>query len=321
MELRHLRYFVAVAEELNFRKASERLRVAQPALSRQIQDLEADVGAKLFIRNTSSVRLTDAGAAFLVECRSTLSQSQHAVAVAREAAKGLRGRIRVGYLAPLLTGYMPAALSAFGAKYPNVEISMVELSNPEQLAALDAGTIQVGFGVKEAATFLPKSFDSSVVGTTPFRAVVGVRHRLAKMDKIPLVELAREPLLALALTKGAAPHLDAIRKLLTERGIKTPQIRSIEGAETFLATLEGGLGVSLMGATGSLSRGQGLLFKELNETGDDLMIKLQVVWRKDGTSHLVKNFIDVLIAANGLANTRLSGKSGKIAQRRPRHQP
>ena len=75
MELRHLRYFVAVAEELNFRKASERLRVAQPALSRQIQDLEADVGAKLLTRNTSSVRLTDAGAAFLVECRLTLGQS------------------------------------------------------------------------------------------------------------------------------------------------------------------------------------------------------------------------------------------------------
>ena len=304
MELRHLRYFVAVAEELNFRKASERLRVAQPALSRQIQDLEADVGAKLLVRNTSSVSLTDAGAAFLIECRLTLSQSQHAVAVARDAAKGLRGRIKVGYLAPLLTGYIPPALRAFGAKYPNVDIGMVELSNPEQLVALDSGTIQLGFGVNESATLLPRAFDSGVVGRTPFRAVVGVRHRLAKMRKVPLAELAREPLLALALSKGAAPHLDAMRKLLTQRGIKTPQIRAIEGAETFLATLEGGLGVSLMGATGSLSRGKGLLFKELKETGDDLMIELQVVWRKGETSHLVKNFIDVLVAANGLANAR-----------------
>jgi DNA-binding transcriptional LysR family regulator len=304
MELRHLRYFVAVAEELNFRKASERLRGAQPALSRQIQDLEDDVGAKLLIRNTSRVRLTDAGAAFLVECRLTLSQSQHAVSVARDAAKGLRGQIKVGYLAPLLTGYIPPALSSFGAKYPNVEIGMVELSNPDQLLALDSGTIQVGFGVKESATLLPRAFDSRVVGRTPFRAVVGIRHRLATMRKVPIVELAREPLLALALKKGAAPHLDAMRKLLTQRGIKAPHIRAIEGAETFLATLESGLGVSLMGATGSLSRGKGLLFKELKETGDDLIIELQVVWRKNETSHLVKNFIDVLIASNGLANTR-----------------
>jgi DNA-binding transcriptional LysR family regulator len=304
MELRHLRYFVAVAEELNFRKASEILRVAQPALSRQIQDLEADVGAKLLTRNTSSVRLTDAGAAFLVESRLTLSQSRHAVAVARDAAKGLRGRVKVGYLAPLLTGFMPPALSAFGARYPNVDISMVELSNPEQLAALDSGTIQVGFGVKDSATPLPGAFDSKVVGRTPFRAVVGKRHRLARMRRVSLAELAREPLLALALTKGAAPHLDAMRRLLRQRGIKAPHIRTIEGAETFLATLEGGLGVSLMGATGSLSRGKGLIFKALKETGDDLMIELRVVWRKGDSSHLVRNFIDLLISANGLAKPR-----------------
>jgi DNA-binding transcriptional LysR family regulator len=197
MELRHLRYFVAVAEALSFRKASELLRVAQPALSRQIQDLEADVGAKLLTRNTSSVRLTDAGAAFLVECRLTLSQSQHAIAVARDAAKGLRGRITVGYLAPLLTGIIPPVLSAFGSKYPNVDLSMVELSNPEQLVALEAGLIQVGFGVEESVLPLPVAFDSRVVGRTPFRAVMGKRHRLARMHRVPLAELAREPLLAL----------------------------------------------------------------------------------------------------------------------------
>ncbi|MFY9923383.1 MAG: LysR substrate-binding domain-containing protein [Opitutaceae bacterium] len=305
MELRHLRYFVAVAEELNFRKASERLRVAQPALSRQIQDLEADVGAKLLNRNTSCVRLTDAGAAFLVECRLILSQSQHAIGVARDAAKGLRGRIKVGYLAPLLTGFIPPALSAFGLEYPNVDISMLELSNPEQLVALDSGAIQVGFGVKETAAPLPRTLDSKVIGRTPFMAVMGKRHRLAKMHKVTLAELAREPLLAMALTKGAAPHVDAMRRLLMKRGIKAPQIRSIEGAETFLATLEGGLGVSLMGATGSLSRGKGLVFKALEETGDDLMIELRVVWRKGDASNLVSNFIDILVAANGLAKSRL----------------
>jgi DNA-binding transcriptional LysR family regulator len=301
VELRHLRYFVAVAEELNFRRASERLRVAQPALSRQIQDLEADVRAKLLARNTSSVRLTDAGAAFLPECRLILRQSQHAAAVARDAARGLRGRIRVGYLAPLLTGYIPPALRAFGSRYPNVDVSMVEMSNPEQLGALDSGTIQVGFGVRESATPLPKAFDSQVVGRTPFRAVVGKRHRLARLPRIPLGELAREPLLALAVSKTAAPHLDAMRRLLTQRGIEAPPIRAIEGAETFLATLEGGLGVSLMGATGSLTRGKGLVFKPLKETGDDLMIELRVVWRKGGASSLVGNFVEVLIAANGLA--------------------
>ena len=301
MELRHLRYFVAVAEELNFRKASERLRVAQPALSRQIQDLEADVGTKLLARNTSRVRLTDAGSAFLVECRLILSQSQHAIAVARDSAKGLRGRLNVGYLAPLLTGFIPPALSAFGSKYPNVDLRMVELSNPEQLEALESGAIQVGFGVRESGEPLPKAFDSSLVGRTPFMAVVGKGHRLASLRQVPLAELAREPLLALALSKNAAPHSDAMRRLLTQRGIRAPQIRAVEGAETFLAMLEGGMGVSLMGAAGSLSRGKGLLFKALRETGDDLVIDLRVVWRKGDASHLLRNFIELLVAANGLS--------------------
>ena len=295
MELRHLRYFVAVAEELNFRKASDRLRVAQPALSRQIQDLERDVGVRLLDRNTSRVRLTDAGAAFLEEARLLLAQSRQAIAIAREAAQGLRGRLTVGYLAPLLTSFMPPALAAFSAKYPNVVMSMVELTSAEQWAALESGAIHAGFGVKESSEPLPKAFQATLVARSPFRAVVGRRHRLARASKVALADLMREPLLALAVKKGVAPHVEAIRKVLSARGLKPPPITAIEGAETFLATLESGIGVSLMGETGSFSRGRGLLFKPLKETGEDLTIELRVVWRKNEASPLVKNFIDLLV--------------------------
>src|SRR3954470_17700247 len=120
MELRHLRYFVAVGEALNFRKAAERLRVAQPALSSQIQDLEADVGARLFDRNTAGVRLTDAGGAFLAEVRQILAHAERAGTVAREAARGRRGRLIVGYFAPIFMGLMPGSLKAFREKYPEV---------------------------------------------------------------------------------------------------------------------------------------------------------------------------------------------------------
>src|SRR4051812_45154916 len=112
MELRHLRYFVAVAEELNYRKASERLRVAQPALSSQIKDLEFDVGVRLLDRDTGGVRLTDAGAAFLEEARLILAHAEQAVAVARGAAKGRGGRATVGFFAPIFMGVMPAPLKA-----------------------------------------------------------------------------------------------------------------------------------------------------------------------------------------------------------------
>lgn len=295
MELRHLRYFVAVAEELNFRKASERLRVAQPALSRQIQDLESDVGVRLLDRNTTRVRLTDAGAAFLEQARLVLEQSQQAIVIAQEAAQGLRGRLNIGYLAPLLTGFMPPTLAAFHAKYPNAVVSMAELTSAEQWAALESGAIHVGFGVKESSAPLPKTFAATLVARSPFRAVVSRGHRLAKRSKIALADLIQEPLLALRVKKGVAPHVEAIRRILSARGLKPPPITAIEGDETFLATLESGIGVTLMGETGSFSRGRGLLFKPLKETGDDLMIELRVIWRRNEASPLVKNFVDRLL--------------------------
>src|ERR1700754_3438022 len=107
MELRHLRYFAAVAEELSFRRAAERLRVAQPALSSQIKDLEEELGARLLDRDTRAVRLTDAGAAFLAEVRQILAHAERATVVAREAAQGRRGRLVVGYFAPIFMGLMP----------------------------------------------------------------------------------------------------------------------------------------------------------------------------------------------------------------------
>src|SRR3954447_15768036 len=120
MELRHLRYFVAVAEELNYRKASERLRVAQPALSSQIKDLESDVGATLLDRDTGGVQLTDAGTVFLEQARLIVAQAQHAVVAAQEAAQGRRGRLTLGYFAPIFMGLMPATLRAYRERFPDV---------------------------------------------------------------------------------------------------------------------------------------------------------------------------------------------------------
>jgi DNA-binding transcriptional LysR family regulator len=294
MELRHLRYFVAVAEELNYRKAAGRLRVAQPALSSQIQDLEHELGVRLLDRNTAGVRLTDAGTAFLEETRLTLAQAQRAGAMAREAGKGRRGHLTVGYLAPLLTGFMPAGLKAFHEKYPEVDVSLVEMPLGEQIAALEAGTIQVGFLIAGEMP-LPANLQSSEVVRSPIRAVVGRGHRLARLARVPLAELVREPLLCLSVKKGAeSMHGEIIRRKLAARGLQPGPIRPIDGAEAFRATLESGLGVSLVAEIGSLSRSRDLVFKPLKETGDDLILELDAVWPKGQTSQLAANFIDLL---------------------------
>src|ERR1700754_3624626 len=110
MELRHLRYYVAVAEDLNFRKAAERLNVAQPALSSQIRDLEDEIGVRLLDRDTRGVRLTEAGSIFLNESRKTLAQAKHAVDAVREMQQSERGRLAIGYSGQMLMGFMPQCL-------------------------------------------------------------------------------------------------------------------------------------------------------------------------------------------------------------------
>ena len=295
MELRHLRYFAAVAEELNYRKAAGRLRVAQPALSSQIKDLEYELGVKLLDRNTAGVRLTDAGAAFLAEVRLILAHAQQAVVVAQEAAKGRRGRLTIGYFAPIFMGLMPASLKAFREKYPEVEVVLVEMPITEQLAALEAGTIQIGFTVARGLP-PPRNLRNVEVARSPIRVVMGRSHPLARSTRVALADLLREQLLCFVAKKGAASvQGEIMRQFFAARGLKMKAPQQIEGVEAFRATLESGLGVSLLAEFGSLSQSRDLVLKPLKEAGADLEVALHALWRGDQASPLTANFIAVML--------------------------
>jgi len=294
MELRHLRYFVAVAEELNYRRAAERLRVAQPALSSQIKDLEYETGVRLLDRDTGGVRLTDAGAAFLEEARLIVAHAQHAMTVAREAAKGRRGRLTVGYFAPIFMGLMPASLKAFREKFPDVEVTLVEMPIAEQVAALESGTIQIGFVVGGSVP-IPRTVKSAEVARAPFRVVVSREHRLARSARIGLADLANETLLCFSPRKGTlSVHGEIMRRAFAARGLRMKFLRQIDGVDAFRATLESGLGASLIAASGSLSQSPDLVLRPLKETGTDLVMELDALWREDQTSQLTANFIATL---------------------------
>ncbi len=296
MELRHLRYFVAVAEHLNYRKAAEHLRVAQPALSSQIQDLEQDVGVRLFDRNTGGVRLTDAGAAFLDEARLILAHAQQAVTIAREAAKGQRGRLAIGYFAPIFMGLMPASLKAFRDRFPDVEVSLLEMPIMEQLEALEANTIQIAFAI-DGVVALPPHVRSIPVAQSAIKVVIGRTHRLARAKKIGLEDLEREPLLCFSPRKGlASVHGEIMRRTFAARGLKIKSLRQIDGVESFRAMLESGFGLSLIAESGSLSHSRELLMKPLKEAGPDLVLNLTALWRDEQTSQLTTNFINVIRA-------------------------
>jgi DNA-binding transcriptional LysR family regulator len=151
MDLRRLEYFVAVAEELHFGRAAERLHVAQPPLSRQIQRLEAEVGVQLFIRDRHGVELTDGGAALLPEARSTLAQAERAGEIARRAARGEEGVLDVGFFASIAFSMLPKLAREYSEAHPRVELRLHDLSSGQRLAVLGVQRITFGPMLQHAA--------------------------------------------------------------------------------------------------------------------------------------------------------------------------
>ena len=146
MELRHFRYFSAVAEDLSFRRAARRLHVSEPALSQQIGDLEDELGLRLFDRNSRRVELTEVGRVFLVGARRALVSAEEAIAHAKEAAAGDRGRLSIGTLGPVTHAFLPDALARFRELFPLVEVTVLHMDNRTQTDALVNGSIMLGIG-------------------------------------------------------------------------------------------------------------------------------------------------------------------------------
>ena len=146
MELRHLRYLVAVAEELSFRRAANRLHVSHPALSQQIHDLENELALKLFERNSRGVELTEVGRVFLIGARKVLAAAEQAVTQAQETAKGVRGRLVIGSVSPLTSSFLPNALARFREQRPLVEVTVSHMNNRVQVEAVLDGSIMLGIG-------------------------------------------------------------------------------------------------------------------------------------------------------------------------------
>ncbi len=195
MELRHLRYFEAVAEELHFARASERLNIAAPTLTQQIQALERDLGVVLFRRTRRSVALTEAGRRFLEEARKTLRQAEQATLVAQQAARGEIGRLEIGYVTSAsCLGLIPTLLAEFRRLNPYVDLQVHRMETVRQLAALDHGHIDIGF--LRPPTRYPVGLTGTLVWRQPFIVAVPKDHPLAAEKRVRVSSLAGEPLIA-----------------------------------------------------------------------------------------------------------------------------
>jgi DNA-binding transcriptional LysR family regulator len=243
MELRHLRYFVTVAEELNVSRASARLRISQPAVSRQLRDLEEELGVELFARDKSKLKLTPAGEAFLAHARDLLRRSKDA-AKEMAAFRPQTGRsLAVGYIAPVLASTLTPALRAFGQKNPEVEIVLHEMAPGEQIKALRESRIDLALP-GNSCPVLSDEFEIVELEQIPLEAVLPDNHLLALRKRIALAELKDETFIGFDEDHFPGRN-DMICRVCQDAGF-TPRLRyRVESLSAMLAKVAAGSGVTL----------------------------------------------------------------------------
>jgi len=286
MEFRHLRCFLALAEELHFGRAAQRLAMSQPPLSVAIQQLEASVGARLFDRDSKGVRLTPAGLAFRSHAAGLLSRAEEACALAREVQAGEVGRLRLGFVGSTLFNGLSAWLQAFQASHPRVEVVVVELNSQDQIDALLQGDLDLGLVHTDR---LPPALAAQPLYTEPFLACLPATHPLAALPAMPLARLSGEPFILFS-RKGSPDYHARIVEICRQHGFFNPRLQH-EGRHwlSVVSLVAQGLGVSLVPAAFRQAGIQGAVFRPLMETIDDSAVF--AAWRQDGDGVLRQQFL------------------------------
>jgi len=287
MELRHLRYFVAVAEELHFGRAATRLHLAQPPLSRQIRALEDEVGVALLARTNRRVALTEAGRVFLEGARRTLAQADAAVGDARRAARGEIGRLALGFVGTATYDVLPRLLRAFRVASPDVVLELRSLTTGEQVAAFRERRLDIGL-------LRPPVDDPTLALRTivrePLLAVLPDTHPLAGYARVPLGALADEPFILYRRASGPATH-DRIVGACLRAGFSPAIVQETDEMQTMAGLVAGGLGVALMIAPVGAPHSAGVVYRPLE--GAAPTWEMALAWRRDNETAVVRAFLAV----------------------------
>jgi len=289
MELRHVRYFLAVAEYLNFSKAAQQLHIAQPPLSRQIRQLEDDLGVALFVRSKRRVELTKAGRVFLDEARKLVVQAGHATEAARHAQKGEFGVVKIG-IASGLGGIVGKAVAEHCRRFPTINIECKDVFSTVQNEALHKCEIDVGM---LRPPIDQVNLDCELLYEEEFVVVLPRAHRLARRKFLKLKEVADEPLIVFDRSFSCGLY-DKILGLYSRQGL-TPHftVTHVEAHEEAGAIMVATGRAIFIGAGAIVTRsvhGIDLVSVPLNET--DAKIEVYMAWRKDEESAAVHSFLD-----------------------------
>jgi DNA-binding transcriptional LysR family regulator len=264
MELRHLRYFVAVGEALNLTRAAAQLRLAQPALSRQIQDLEEEIGVDLLRRSTRGVTLTAEGKLFLDEARDLLKRAGDTVDKVRSLARGEYGELNIAY-SPLPTSeILPPALTAFQKATPGVKVMLHDLAGDEQIMNLLAGKIELAVMVQPTGEQLA-GIAFETLRQYPYVVAMPAGHPLERLKAVPLATLAAEPLVALR-RRDYSEFYRILDRIFAGCPVKPRVAVECDGTSSLITSVESGRGVALISAAVKDVTGKRLSYRPLAES-------------------------------------------------------
>ena len=286
MELRHLRYFVAVAEELHFSRAAARLNIATPTLSAQIQTLEASLGAQLFTRKTRSVTLTHVGRRFLEEARATLRQADQAEMVGRRAARGDLGSIALGcVLSAVFGGIVPRSIISFRTTHPDVTIHARSMVTIEQMKALLDGTLDVGVAI--APDRYPAGLTGFIVDRQPFWLAIPQDNPLAAHQEIEPGMLAGEPIVATVLENELAFWSNV--RAITPTGMPMRIVSRVPDIFSVMASVAAGVGIGVISESLARLPLPGVICRKLVNVARSS--DHAAVFRKNEGAQVIKAFI------------------------------
>jgi LysR family transcriptional regulator, benzoate and cis,cis-muconate-responsive activator of ben and cat genes len=286
MELRHLRYFIAAAETENVSRAALKLHVSQPALSRQIRDLEAELGFALFERSAKSVRLTAAGKAFLGEARAVLQRADEAVTRARAIATGGRSELHVGYAPSPTVRIVPATLRVFQAQMPQVRVRLHDLSTEEMLAGVREGKLQIALVVRPSRAML-RGLHFEELARDSMCLAVPPGHAFARLRSVTLAQAVREPLVAFTQRDYPEYH-EYLEAMFAPIKAKPRIAEEHDSAASLIAAVESGAGVAVVPQSFSCSAGPRLKLLPLSPAPERIVIG--AVWPKAGLTSAAEAF-------------------------------
>jgi len=296
MELRHLRYFVAVAEEMHFGRAARRLNISQPPLSIQIRHLEEELGVTLFVRK-KAIELTPAGKEFLIYATGALLKVQQGMRSAQRVQQGEVGELSVGFMGSMAYTYLPWQLKFFREKFPGVELKLYEQDTRTQLKALHDGDLNVGI---VRGPICSRGLSAVKILTEPLIVALPVSHRCAQTREVSVAELAEDCLIMFPRRVGGSLN-DEVTRLCDRAGFSPKVSQEVIQLHVVVSLVSAGIGIAIVPESTRLFSVSGVVFRPLVEK--NAHVSTEVVFREDDSSQVVREFLAVArdVASGGLS--------------------